>query len=110
MKFKQIFSHFFSIYTFPHTSVGLTSCISIAFSSFEYFDSFGHYAAGWYPLNQYNSVWGVKYVYPCTSGFYAGIHEVPVFYLNQCDIMWKVSKVCTRIYILTDFPHYVTLI
>ena len=33
------FKPFFSLYTLPHTSVGLTGSISIFFS-FEYFDSF----------------------------------------------------------------------
>ena len=33
------FKPFFSLYTLPHTSVGLTGSISI-FLSFEYFDSF----------------------------------------------------------------------
>ena len=39
---------FFSLNTLPHTSVGLTSCISIV--QFEYFDSFDHYAACWVTL------------------------------------------------------------
>ena len=39
------FKPFFSLNTLPHTSVGLTSCISIVLFSFEYFDSFDNYAA-----------------------------------------------------------------
>ena len=35
----------FSLYTLPHTSVGPSSCISIFFVSFEYFDLFDHDAA-----------------------------------------------------------------
>ena len=44
------FYPFISLYTLPHTSVSLTGCISNAFFSFEYFDSFDHYAAFWFPL------------------------------------------------------------
>ena len=36
--------------TLPHTSFSLTCCISIIFFSFEYFDSFDHYAACWVTL------------------------------------------------------------
>ena len=40
------FKSFFSLYTLPHTLVGLTDCIFIVcFFSFVYFDSFDHYAA-----------------------------------------------------------------
>ena len=44
------FYPFISLYTLPHTSVSLTGCISNAFFSFEYFDSFDHYAAFWFPF------------------------------------------------------------
>ena len=41
----MLFQHtFFSLNTLPHTSIGLTRCIS-SFFSFEYFDSFDRYAA-----------------------------------------------------------------
>ena len=36
--------------TLPHTSISLTSCISIVFFSFEYFDTYDHYAACWVTL------------------------------------------------------------
>ena len=55
MIFGQTFSYFYSLYTLPHTSVGLTSCISIAFFSFQYFDLFDHYAACWFPLRSKDS-------------------------------------------------------
>ena len=45
----QTFSHFFSLYTLQHTSVGLSSCISIVVS-FEKFDSYDRYAACCVPL------------------------------------------------------------
>ena len=41
---------FFSLNTLPHTSVGLSDCFFIVFFSFEYFDSFDHYAACWVTL------------------------------------------------------------
>ena len=40
----RIFFHFI----IPYTPVGLTSCISIVFISFEYVDLFDHYAASWF--------------------------------------------------------------
>ena len=40
----------FSLYTLPHSSVGLTGCISNAFSVLNIFYSFDHYAAFWFPL------------------------------------------------------------
>ena len=46
------FYPFISLYTLPHTSVSLTGCISNAFFSFEYFDSFDHYAAFRFPLRR----------------------------------------------------------
>ena len=45
------FKPFFSLNTLPHTSVGLTGCISIVFSVFNIFGSFDHYAAGYVPSN-----------------------------------------------------------
>ena len=45
------FLPFFSLYTLPHTSVGLTSCISIVLFSLNFFDPYDHYAAGCVPLN-----------------------------------------------------------
>ena len=45
------FQPFFSLYTLPHTSVGLISCITIVFLSFEYLNSFDHFAACWFTLS-----------------------------------------------------------
>ena len=45
------FKPFFSPYTLPHTSVGLTGCISMFFFSFENVDSFDLFAACYVPLN-----------------------------------------------------------
>ena len=39
--FKQTFPTLY----LPHTSVGMTSCISIVVFTFKYLDSFDHYAA-----------------------------------------------------------------
>ena len=44
------FEPFFLLYTLPDTSVGLTSCIPIAFSSLENVDLYDHYAACCVPL------------------------------------------------------------
>ena len=44
------FYPFLSLFTLPDTSIGLTDCISIVFFSFEYFDSFDHYADCYVPL------------------------------------------------------------
>ena len=41
---------FFLLNILPHTSVGLTTCISTVVFSFEYFDSFYHHAACWVTL------------------------------------------------------------
>ena len=47
---------FSSLYTLPHTSVSLTSCISIFFFfSFEYFDRCDHYATCWVTLTISNT-------------------------------------------------------
>ena len=44
------FKPFFSLHTLPHTSVGLTSYISIVFFSLKLFDPHDHYAARCIPL------------------------------------------------------------
>ena len=44
------FKPFFTPNTLPHTSVGLTGCISIVFSVLNIFGSFDHCAAGYVPL------------------------------------------------------------
>ena len=41
---------FFLLNTSLHSSVSLTSCISLVFFSFEYFNPFDHYAACWVNL------------------------------------------------------------
>ena len=50
MMFDQTFSHFSHLNTLPHTSVGLTSCISIVFISLKHFDRYDHNAACCVPL------------------------------------------------------------
>ena len=57
------FQPFFSLYTLPHTSVDLTSCISTVFFSFEYFDLFDHYAACWVPLMILKKILTIFYGY-----------------------------------------------
>ena len=55
---------YFSLNTLPHTSVGLTICISIVFFSFEYFDPYDHYATCWVTLRLYKGGLMVTFTRP----------------------------------------------
>ena len=60
------FKPFFSVYTLPHTSVGLTSYISIVFFSLKEIDPYDPSAACWFPLTLPNP--GVAEGFSCMRG------------------------------------------
>ena len=67
------FQPFFSPDTLPHTSVGLTDCISIVFFSCEYFDSFDHYAVGYVPLMYKDDLLPELPYRRCVVDFFRGV-------------------------------------
>ena len=76
---------FFSLYTLPHTSVGLTSCISIVFFSFEYFDSVDLSTACWFIL----MLFIVQNILVSIKRF-IGVHKIKKYLLG-------LTHSCTRV-------------